>query len=95
MAIKRTLTSLPVVFLSVGAPVEIGLVSSLARPGGTMTGVAGMESTDAYGKRLQLLKELSPRMTRVAVLYARSDPNGAPALEAVGRLGLTRNAAVR
>jgi putative ABC transport system substrate-binding protein len=87
VAIKRTVTSLPVVFLSVGSPVEIGLVSSLSRPGGTMTGVAAAESTDSYGKRLQLLKELSPRMTRVAVLYAGSDPNGAPALEAIGRLG--------
>jgi putative ABC transport system substrate-binding protein len=67
VAIKRTLTTLPVVFLSVGSPVEIGLVSSLARPGGTMTGVAAAESTEVYGKRLQLLKEILPRLSRVAV----------------------------
>ena len=86
VAIKRTLTTLPVVFLSVGSPVEIGLVSSLARPGGTMTGVAAAESTEVYGKRLQLLKEILPRLSRVAVLYALGDPNAAPALEAIGRI---------
>ena len=86
MAIKRTLTTIPVVFLSVGSPVEIGLVSSLARPGGTMTGVAAAESTEAHGKRLQLLKEILPSLSRVAVLYALNDPNAAPALEAVGRI---------
>ena len=86
VAIKRTLTTLPVVFLSVGSPVEIGLVSSLARPGGTMTSVAAAESTEVYGKRLQLLKEILPRLSRVAVLYALGDPNAAPALEAIGRI---------
>jgi putative tryptophan/tyrosine transport system substrate-binding protein len=86
VAVKRTLTTIPVVFLSVGSPIEIGLVSTLARPGGTMTGVAAMESTDAYGKRLQLLKEILPSLSRVAVLYALGDPNATPALEAVGRI---------
>ena len=64
VAIKRTLTTIPVVFLSVGSPVEIDLVSSLARPGGTMTGVAAAESTEAHGKRLQLLKkEIFPSLS--------------------------------
>jgi putative tryptophan/tyrosine transport system substrate-binding protein len=75
VATKKAGTQVPVVFLSVGVPVEIGLVSSLSRPGGNMTGVTFEAATETYAKRLQLLKEIVPRLSRVAVLYAVGDPN--------------------
>jgi putative ABC transport system substrate-binding protein len=52
MAAKKVAGSLPVVFLSVGAPVDIGLVRSLSHPGGNMTGVTFEAATETYGKRL-------------------------------------------
>src|SRR5262249_49750459 len=75
VAAKRVAPPVPVVFLSVGAPVDIGLVESLAHPGGTMTGVSFEASTETYAKRLQLLKEIVPTLDRVAVLRARGDAN--------------------
>lgn len=74
-AAKRMTSTLPTVFLSVGAPVDIGLVQSLAHPGGNMTGVTFEAATDTYAKRLQMLKEIVPTLERVAVLGARGDPN--------------------
>ena len=67
--------NIPVVFISVGAPVDIGLVESLAHPGGNMTGTTFEAASETYGKRLQLLKEVLPSLSRVAVIGAKSDPN--------------------
>ncbi|WP_281041270.1 ABC transporter substrate-binding protein [Methylobacterium nonmethylotrophicum] len=78
--------SLPIVFLSVGDPVVIGLADSLSRPGGNMTGVTFEAAMETYGKRLQFLKELKPGLSRVAVLGARNDPNIVPAISALDRL---------
>jgi putative tryptophan/tyrosine transport system substrate-binding protein len=80
VAIKQATTTLPVVFLSVGVPVGIGLVASLSRPGGNMTGVTFEAASETYPKRLQLLKEVVPRLTRVAILYAVGDQNVEPAI---------------
>jgi putative ABC transport system substrate-binding protein len=74
-AAKKLVTSLPVVFVAVGAPVDIGLVESLARPGGNMTGITFEAAAETYGKRLQILKEIIPALSHVAVLHARTDPN--------------------
>ena len=74
-AAKQVADGVPTVFVSVGAPVEIGLVQSLAHPGGNMTGVSFEAATETYGKRLQLLKEIVPDLKRVAVLRAVGDPN--------------------
>jgi putative ABC transport system substrate-binding protein len=82
---KKATQSVPVVFLSVGAPVEIGLVKSLARPGGNMTGVTFEAASETYGKRLQLLKEIAPRLSRVAVLQAAGDANVAFAMTSLER----------
>ena len=79
VAVKKTGTQIPAVFLSVGVPVEIGLVASLAHPGGNMTGVTFEAATQTYPKRLQLLKEIIPMLSRVAVLFAKGDPNVAHA----------------
>ena len=66
-AARQATQSIPVVFVSVTAPVEQGLVSSLARPGGNLTGLS-TQSNELIGKRLELLKEAFPRIIRVAVL---------------------------
>jgi putative ABC transport system substrate-binding protein len=67
LAAKKVTSSVPIVFASVTHPVEIGLVDSLARPGGNITGMA-FNSADFAGKRLELLRECVPALKRVAVL---------------------------
>jgi putative ABC transport system substrate-binding protein len=67
VAAKRATTSLPIVMVPVIDPVELGLVQSLGHPGGNLTGVA-VNGSDMAGKRVQLLKELVPRLKRVAML---------------------------
>jgi putative ABC transport system substrate-binding protein len=75
VAAKSAAAHIPVVFISVGAPVDIGLVESLAHPGGNMTGTTFEATSETYAKRLQLLKEILPNLSRVAVLGASDDPN--------------------
>ncbi len=68
LAVKQVTSRIPVVFLATGDPVGLGLVSSLARPGGNLTGIAAIASSDEFAKRLELLKEAVPAVTRVALL---------------------------
>jgi putative tryptophan/tyrosine transport system substrate-binding protein len=93
VAAKNVAGSLPVVFLSVGAPVEVGLVQSLSRPGGNMTGITFEAATETYGKRLQLLKEIVPNLRNVAVLAAEGDANVTFAMQSLDQaapeLGVT------
>jgi putative ABC transport system substrate-binding protein len=67
-ALKRLTTTIPIVMAGTGDPVGTGLVLSLARPGGNVTGLSAL-SQDLSTKRLELLKEISPRVRRVAVLW--------------------------
>jgi putative ABC transport system substrate-binding protein len=67
-AAKQATKTIPIVFPRAGDPVAYGLVDSLARPGGNITGVSAV-SLDLSGKRLELLKEALPRISRVAFLY--------------------------
>jgi putative tryptophan/tyrosine transport system substrate-binding protein len=76
---------IPCVFLAVGAPVEIGLVQSLSHPGGNMTGTTFEAATETYAKRLQILKEISPNLQRVAVIRTIGDPNVTFAMQSVER----------
>ena len=69
---KHATSTIPIVFTLVSDPVGAGLVSSLARPGGNLTGLSSV-STDLSGKRLELLKEAIPKVSRVAVLYDPTD----------------------
>ena len=71
-AAKNSTASIPIVFASVASPVEQGLVASLARPAGNLTGMT-TQSDEMIGKRLQLLKEVAPRIARVAYLTDESD----------------------
>ena len=77
LAVKQTGTPLPVVFAAVSEPIEIGAVSSLARPGGNFTGLTTM-NRELMPKRLELLKEATPGLTRVGYLanptYAGHQP---------------------
>jgi putative ABC transport system substrate-binding protein len=81
LAAKKATTSVPIVFVGVTYPVEIGLVPSLGRPSGNITGVA-LNPADLSGKRLELLRELVPKLRRVAVLWDRANPTNPVQLEA-------------
>jgi putative tryptophan/tyrosine transport system substrate-binding protein len=68
LAAKNANSTIPIVMMTVGDPVTSGLVESLARPGGNITGVTSL-SPDVNGKRLELLKETVPTFSRVGVLW--------------------------
>ncbi len=70
-AAKKATRTIPIVMGNVGDPVGRGLIASLARPGGNITGLTSSNS-DLAGKRLELLKEAFPKVTRVAVLWDSS-----------------------
>jgi putative tryptophan/tyrosine transport system substrate-binding protein len=65
---RKAAGAVPTVFISIGYPVELGLVQSLAHPGGNMTGITAEAALETNGKRLQILKEIVPDLNRVAVL---------------------------
>ena len=73
LAAKQATSAIPIVMTSAGDPVGSGLVSSLARPGGNVTGLSLMVP-ELGGKRLQLLKEILPGLSRVAVLWNAANP---------------------
>jgi ABC-type uncharacterized transport system substrate-binding protein len=72
--VQNATKAIPIVMAGVGGdPVKLGLVESLARPGGNITGITNLQ-TDLDGKRLELLKQSVPKLTRVAVLYDPAVP---------------------
>jgi putative tryptophan/tyrosine transport system substrate-binding protein len=76
LALKNATKTIPIVFADVTDPVAAGLVDSLARPGGNITGFSSIEAVLA-GKRLELLKEAVHKISRVAVLWNPRDPSSA------------------
>ena len=73
LAAKRATTTIPIVFRSAGDPVLLGLVASLARPGGNVTGYSEA-NPEVTAKYLSVLKELLPRLQRIGVLWEAGDP---------------------
>ena len=71
-AARKSTTTIPIVMVSSGDPVATGLVASLGRPGGNITGLTGLAS-ELSGKRLELLKTAVPSLARVAVLWNSLD----------------------
>jgi putative ABC transport system substrate-binding protein len=74
VALKRETQNIPIVFVAISDPVDTGLVESLAHPGGNITGFVNIEAALA-GKWLELLKEVTPRLSRVAMMF---NPETAP-----------------
>src|SRR5207342_139237 len=73
-AAKNATKTIPIVMTGAGSdPVKAGLIESLARPGGNVTGLTNL-AIDLGGKRLELLKEVVPKLARVAVLYDVTNP---------------------
>src|SRR5215813_14061201 len=76
LAAKQATTTIPIVFGQAAFPEQTGIVTSLARPGRNLTGVAFIGPE--YGKRLELLREVAPKVSRIALLY--NDQNTASVL---------------
>jgi putative tryptophan/tyrosine transport system substrate-binding protein len=80
VAAKNATTTIPIVTVGVGDPVELGLAASLARPGGNITGLTSTVGQEIVGKQLELLKETVPKVSRMAVLWNPTTPGNALAL---------------
>jgi len=95
-AAQRTTRTIPIVMLATAVdPVEAGFVVSLARPGGNITGLMNL-SGELHPKRLELLKEVSPRISRVAILWSRSQQQAMKEVKAAGQaLGIQIQSLVR
>ena len=91
-ALKAATKTIPIVFFSTSDPIGMGVVASLAHPGGNITGISVLAS-DLWPKRLELLKEIFPKLSRVAMVWNKG--NAGMALEAkatqdvAGPLGIT------
>ena len=94
IAAKRLTSAIPIVFATAGDPVGSGLVASLARPGGNVTGLSNQQ-TDLAGKRLGLLREIMPSLSRLAIMANVSNPAAVSEMRDVqavaGTLGLRVN----
>src|SRR5215471_8918440 len=82
IAAKNATHTIPIVMIPLGDPVGTGLVASLARPGGNVTGMTFLASP-LGAKRLELLKEAVPRLSRVLVLTYLVDPIAPPQIQAL------------
>jgi putative ABC transport system substrate-binding protein len=90
-AAKRVTTTVPIVMAPVSGPVEAGLVASLARPGGNITGLTLDIGPELEGKRLELLREVLPKLRRIAYLGTKAEweaPRGVSIRAAAKTLGL-------
>ena len=81
-AAQKVTSTIPIVFAAAGDPVKAGIVASLGRPGGNATGLA-VQLLELSAKRMELLKEITPGMTRATVLWNPVRPDNAPEVAAL------------
>ena len=93
-AVKAATETIPIVFAVPEDPVRVGLVASLSRPGGNLTGV-NYFTTELVAKRLELLRELLPAATRVAVISNPANPNTEPTMRDVEAAAQIVNCEIR
>ena len=84
VAAKQATSTIPIVIAGAAEPVEAGLVASLARPGGNVTGLSAIIGPEMTGKQLELLKEAVPQVSRVGILSNPGNPSHAARLRAAG-----------
>jgi putative ABC transport system substrate-binding protein len=93
-AVAKVTTEIPIVMLFAPDPVQLGLVRSLSRPGGNITGLS-LVAPELGAKRLQLLKEALPRVSRIAVIWNSENPANWPELEAMQQTARVLNMTLR
>jgi putative ABC transport system substrate-binding protein len=86
LAAKAATGEIPIVMIGAADPVGTGIVASLSRPGGNISGIAGL-TADLAGKQVEFLKEMLPRLSRIAVLCNRPDPFSTRFLEQIQAVG--------
>jgi len=94
LAAKRASSSIPIVFASSANPVSAGLVASYSRPGGNVTGFTIL-GPEAEGKRVQLLKEIVPALSRIAVMWNPTNPGIVDFLQQMRAAASALNVAVK
>jgi putative tryptophan/tyrosine transport system substrate-binding protein len=82
IAAKEATDTIPIVFTAIGEPVGAGVIPSLARPGGNVTGLSAF-ATELPGKRIELLKEISPAIAQVGFLHNMANPVAPPEWQAI------------
>ena len=90
LAAKGATSEIPIVMIDAGDPVGMGIVRSLAHPGGNITGMAG-QTPELAAKQVELLKEALPGLSRIAALCNSADPFSKPFLEQIERVGKAQN----
>ena len=93
-AARRTVSTIPIVFAVAGDPIGSGLVTSLARPGGNVTGLSDI-APEVAGKRLALLREAIPGVTRIAILWNPANPTAAPQMKDTDTVARSAGLSVR
>ena len=86
LAAKGATTEIPIVMIGAGDPVGMGIVASLARPGGNITGMAG-QTPELAAKQLELLKQALPGLRKISALCNKADPFSKPFLAQIERAG--------
>ena len=94
IAVKRATDTIPIVVVAIGDPVASGLVSNLSHPGGNLTGTTRMLS-EMTAKHVELLKQVAPRLSRLAILWNPNNSSHSPALRAAEATGRSLAVPVR
>lgn len=90
LAAKGATSEIPIVMIGAADPVGMGIVASLAHPGGNITGMAAL-TAELAAKQVELLKEALPSLSRIAALCNSADPFSKPFLEQIERAGKAQN----